>query len=131
METLIVLMFTGLAIFTVAELLIIIRYHNSSKNSSPKEENFKQFYHCCRYCLHSTVKGIYSDPKGLPDLYCVHPDAVKSFSNISTVPHSFMCGKWELKENMETELFKFHSERILESSIRAVKNQKQDKLHRK
>lgn len=92
------------------------------KSKLPEEERkFKKWYHCCQYCKHMSVQG---KPIDVMYCYCLHPDT-KAFQSINKVSLDFFCGKWEPSDSFNTELFKAHSERCLESPNKGLKNFRQ------
>lgn len=91
---------------------------------SLEEKSFRKWYHKCLYCKHCSVRGKAAGTSHY-SLFCFHPDCVRDFNQIDKVEPDFYCGKWEGSESFNTELFKAHSERCLESSNQGLKNFRQ------
>jgi len=91
---------------------------------SLEEKSFRKWYHKCRYCKHCNIRGI-DISKGRYAAFCFHPDCCTNFQTIDKVELDFYCGKWEGSDSFNTELFKAHSERCLESPNPGLKNFRQ------
>lgn len=127
-EIVLSIIFLCVLICSIATIVLTINYRTTRMvNKKDTLEDFRKWYHCCKFCKHMSTSGAHNvdvENRYVHSCYCLHPDAVKMFTKIDTVDEYFFCGKWESHESFNTELFKFHSQKCLESPLRAVKNKK-------
>lgn len=77
-----------------------------------KTTHNRKFWQCCLYCKYVKNKGLESNLKQYPYLYCFHPDNNLVWP-VDRIEPNFYCGKFEVCEAFAIELGRINAEKAL------------------